>query len=190
MKLLNTLLLLCATLAQSYAIDCYEGADAAAATAAGSTTCATGNNCQSPIWTTYEGYTGDGTFTCTANNCVASTDCVDCTTPPKAGCNKPQASTDFKCNKWTYKTESKEWEKDTTVCKMTTDEKNMCNVPNRETADSTTYTISAGGCGPCSVVDQFNKKTCLECDEAECNGSAFQSVSVLLAALSAIVYLV
>jgi len=186
MKLLNTLLLLCATLAQSYAIDCYAGADAAAATAAGSTTCDAGNNCQSPKWTAYGGYTGDGTFKCAASACGANDDCVLCATY-KAGCNKPKDSTDFKCYKWTYANSA--WKKadKSTVCKITTDDKKMCNAPNREKAEEDT--TSANGCGPCAT-DKYNAETCQECYGAECNGSAFLSVSVLLVALSAIVYLV
>jgi len=202
MKLLNTLLLLCAALAVAESdapASCYTTKDDGTIA---KTTCPDGDitNCKSPTWTPYVGYATSpveyAKFACTltadddkCNDDAAN--CVVCETDDIGdNCNKPQESTDLECYKWKY--ESNEWKKDgdATVCKITDEVKKMCNVPNRETAKSDTYTASLNGCGPCSVITQFNAKTCLECDNAECNGSAFLSVSVLLAALSAIVYLV
>jgi len=201
MKLLNTLLLLSAALAVAESVaptSCYVTGDDGNVE---KTTCPTDGgaitNCQSPkIWIDYLGYdTTDATdtakFACATGPAVsacsnAAKKCVVCN---EAGndCNVPKTSTDFKCYKWTYA--NKAWKKadKSTVCKITTDDKKMCNAPNREKAEEDT--TSANGCGPCAT-DKYNAETCQECYGAECNGSAFLSVSVLLAALSAIVYLV
>jgi len=191
MKVLNTLLFLCATLARSYALECYVGASAATATTTSTCTGGGENNCQSPVWTSYVGYAGTGAFACTATDCTAGTDCVDCVPKGVDGCNKPKESTEFNCYQWTYDGQTSTWtqKEEANVCKKTAEEEVVCNAPDRNTADASTYTISAGGCGPCRSDDQKGD-TCLECYSDLCNGSAFMSVSILLAALCAVVYLV
>jgi len=201
MKLLNTLLLLCAALAVAESdapASCYTTKDDGTIA---KTTCPDGDitNCKSPTWTPYVGYATSpveyAKFACTltadddkCNDDAAAANCVVCETDDIGdNCNVPKTPTDFKCYKWTYA--SSAWKKadKSTVCKITTDDKKMCNAPNREKAEEDT--TSANGCGPCAT-DKYNAETCQECYGAECNGSAFLSVSVLLVALSAIVYLV
>jgi len=206
MKLLNTLLLLCAALAVAESdapASCYTTKDDGTVAKTDCSGGGTYTNCKSPrIWVDYVGYdTADATdtakFACA--NSVAVTACADaenkCTVCAVGAiadnCNEPKVSTDYKCHKWIYDDDNKAFKKDdTSVCKILTTEKKMCNSPNLEKAAKTTYTSSTGSCGPCDT-SQYNDETCQECFGAECNnGSAFLSVSVLLAALSAIVYLV
>ena len=54
--------------------------------------------------------------------------------------------------------------------------------------DNTKYTAQASGCGACNAGEK-TAGGCLECDSELCNGSPVITVSFLLAAASAFVYL-
>jgi len=183
MKVLSVLLIVCGVVSVSNAINCYQGADMAAATA--STDC---NNvaitkCKMPTWS-YEGYSSVG-FGC--GECGVTANCEDCDTDD---CNKPATlASDFQCYSWSYVSNAWGMAADETTCKRKDGEDITCNAPDRNQATATTdYTKQNNGCGACNSAEKSDGD-CLECTSTLCNGSNIVGASALLAAVSALLFL-
>jgi len=190
MKVLSVVLIICGLLSGGDAVNCYTGADAAAATTAGSADCGDVNivKCKMPKWS-YAGYASGTTWGCGACDVSETATCQDCGTGTGTNdCNAPYTLADsFQCYSWSYSGSA--WVKASTVttCQRKDGEDIMCNAPDRDVDSSTTgYNVQNDGCGACETNEKSNG-ACLECTTTKCNGSTAATVSAFLAALVALI---
>lgn len=151
-------------------------------------------NCLMPEFVEYTGLTSAQEYAC-GDTCV-NANCEKCATAGDE-CNKPVTFDTYICYVWKSVGSGTDavWTKDTaeTTCSKLTESKATCNAPNPSVKASDTakygYTVQKSGCGTCLVAEK-TKGGCIECDGDKCNNnSPVLTVSFVLAALSALVYL-
>ena len=183
MTILHLLLLLCSTVhvmcdaftCYKWENDMYNQGDCADPNA---------KQCFKPKWELYTGYShAPEGFGC--GDCSGAAKCESCA---GANCNNPTTSDQFRCYNWAW---DGKWTmgKEPTICEKRVEDTITCNGPNLDTAtQSSSFTLMLKGCGRCSP-PELESGMCEECDSDLCNGSGYFAASVILTAISTLVYL-